>query len=83
LTLATAGPLLRIEEVIAGGKIELLRRKHRKKRALKKRLLEERGALEVLGVSYKRRLVLRGGVEVIIAEKVARLKHVVVNMAAS
>ena len=28
-----------------------------------------------MGVSYKRRLVLRGGVEVVIAKKVARLEH--------
>ncbi|WP_143080143.1 hypothetical protein [Hymenobacter arizonensis] len=49
--------------------------------ALKKRLLGERAALEVfVWVSYKRRLVLRGGVEVIVAKKVARLKHEVYEL---
>ena len=36
---------------------------------------EERGARAKLGVSYKRRLVLRGGAEAVIAEKVARGEH--------
>ena len=46
------------------------------KPGIKKAPPEERAALEkFVGVSYKRRLVLRGGVEGIIAKKVARLEH--------
>jgi hypothetical protein len=46
------------------------------KPGIKKAPPEERAALEkFVGVSYKRRLVLRGGVEVIKAKKVARLEH--------
>jgi hypothetical protein len=46
------------------------------KPGIKKAPPEERAALEkFVGVSYKQRLVLRGGVEGIIAKKVARLEH--------
>ena len=47
-----------------------------KKPGIKKAPPEERAALEkFVGVSYKRRLVLRGGVEIIKAKVIARLEH--------
>ena len=47
-----------------------------RKPGIKKAPPEERAAREkFVGVSYKRRLVLRGGVEVVIAKKIARLEH--------
>ena len=75
LAQATAGRLLRVEEVIGVIKKDVVQGGHRKNRALKKRLPKNERRWRSLWVSYKRRLVLRGGVEVIKAKKVARLKH--------
>ena len=76
LTRATQGRLLRTEAVIAIGKKDVVQRGHLEKPGIKKAPPEERAAREkFVGVSYKRRLVLRGGVEAVIAKKVARLEH--------